>query len=29
MHFRSEGIKGREKSEAYLRNNFGVASVHV
>ena len=29
MHLWAEGIKCREKSEAYPRNDFWVASVHI
>ena len=29
MHLWAEGIKCREKSEAYPRNDFRVASVHM
>jgi hypothetical protein len=29
VHLRAKGVESREKGEAYLRNDFGVASVHV
>lgn len=29
MHLRAEGVKSREKSKGYSRNNFRVAAIHV
>ena len=29
MHLRAEGVKRREESKAYLRNDFGIVAVQM